>query len=110
MAPNSYKAWTTTRHILLQIWLQLVLTLVHDWYTKQIDFVQVFPQALMPSVQYMNLPKGISIEGVDNPDEWVLELHKNIYGGKAAGRQWYLYLKDKLENELAFTQSTFDAC
>ena len=65
--------------------LQLVLTLVHDWYTKQIDFVQAFPQAPIPSVQYMKLPKGISIEGVDNPNEWVLELHKNIYGGKVAG-------------------------
>ena len=48
----------------------------------------------------MKLPKGIQIEGVDNPDEWVLELNKNLCGGKDAGRNWYLYLKGKLENAM----------
>ena len=46
----------------------------------------------------MKLPKGIKIEGVDNPDEWVLELKKNLCGGKDAGRNWYLYLKGKLKS------------
>ena len=64
--------------------LQLDLTLVHGWYTKQIDYVQAFPQAPIQVIQYMKILKGIDIEGVDNPDEWVLEVHKNIYGGKAA--------------------------
>ena len=50
--------------------LQLALTLVHNWYTKQIDFVQAFPQAPIQVIQYMKIPKGIDIEGVDNPDEY----------------------------------------
>ena len=89
--------------------LQLALTLVNNWYTKQIDFVQAFPQAPMLRKQYMKLPKGIAIEGVDNPDEWVLELKKNLYGGKDAGRNWYLFLKDKLES-IGFVRSRFDEC
>ena len=63
----------------------------------------------MLRTQYMKLPKGIQIEGVDNPDEWVLELKKNLYGGKDAGRNWYLYLKGKLES-IGFTRSKFDEC
>ena len=89
--------------------LQLALTLVHKWYTRQIDYVQAFPQAPIQVKQYMKLPKGISIEGVDNPDDWVLEVCKNVYGGKAAGRQWYLHLKKKLES-IGFVRSQFDEC
>ena len=57
----------------------------------------------------MKLPKGIDIEGVDNPSEWVLELKRNLYGGKDAGRNWYLYLKGKLES-IGFVRSSFDEC
>ena len=89
--------------------LQLALVLVNNWYTKQIDFVQAFPQAPIQKVQYMKIPKGIEIEGVVDPDEWVLELHKNIYGGCDAGRQWYLHLKGKLE-AIGFVRSLFDEC
>ena len=89
--------------------LQLALVLVNNWYTKQIDFVQAFPQAPIQKVQYMRIPKGIEIEGVDDADEWVLELHKNIYGGCDAGRQWYLHLKAKLES-IGFVRSLFDEC
>ena len=89
--------------------LQMALTLVHNWYTRQIDYVQAFPQAPIQVKQYMKLPRGIAIEGVDNPDDWVLEVCKNVYGGKAAGRQWYLHLKKKLER-IGFVRSEFDEC
>ena len=89
--------------------LQLALVLVHGWVTKQIDFVQAFPQAPIEKVQYMEVPRGIEIEGIDNPKDWCLEIHKNIYGGKAAGRQWYLHLKSKLEG-IGFKRSMFDEC
>ena len=57
----------------------------------------------------MKLPKGIDIEGVDDPREWVLEVHKNGYGGKDADRQWYLHLAGKLES-IGFRRSDFDEC
>ena len=89
--------------------LQLVLTLLNGWYTKQIDYVQAFPQAPIEVIQHAALPKGITIEGIDKPDDWCLQVHKNVYGGKSAGRQWYLYLKSKLE-EIGFKRSQFDEC
>ena len=71
--------------------------------------MQAFPQAPIRVKQYMKLPKGISIPGVDNPDDWALEVHKNIYGGKDAGRQWYLHLAGKLI-DIGFARSDFDEC
>ena len=65
--------------------LQLALVLLHFWHTKQIDYVQAFPQAPIEVIQYAELPKGIDIEDVDNPADWCLEVHKNMYGGKSAG-------------------------
>ena len=67
------------------IQLLLALTLTNDWKTRQIDFVQAFPQAPIRVKQYMKLPKGITIEGIDDPSEWVCEALNNIYGGKDAG-------------------------
>ena len=55
----------------------------------------------------MELPKGIDIEGLD-PDEHVFEVLRNVYGGKLASRNWFLFLKDKLVNKLEFKQSAFD--
>ena len=89
--------------------LQLIMALQKGWHTMQLDFVQAYPQAPISKVQYMKLPKGIAMEGID-PKQHVLEIHKNIYGGRDAGRTWYLYLKDKLVNECGFRPSKFDEC
>jgi Reverse transcriptase (RNA-dependent DNA polymerase) len=88
--------------------LLLTLTLLNGWHTRQLDFVQAYPQAKISHQQFVELPKGIDIEGVD-PRLWVFEVINNVYGGKDAGRQWYLHLKDKLE-AIGFRQSAFDEC
>ena len=87
----------------------MALTLTEGWSTRQIDFVQAFPQAPIRVKQYMKLPKGIEIAGVDDPRDWVLEVHKNVYGGKDAGRQWYLHLAKKLRS-IGSERSHFDEC
>ena len=66
--------------------LLLALTMVEGWKTRQIDFVQAFPQCPISHQQFVELPKGIKIEGID-PELYVFEAPKNIYGGKDAGRQ-----------------------
>jgi hypothetical protein len=88
--------------------LLLTLTILNGWRTRQIDFVQAFPQAKISHRQFVELPKGIEIDGID-PTEWVFEVINNVYGGKDAGRQWYLHLKAKLE-EIGFKKSLFDEC
>jgi hypothetical protein len=88
----------------------LTLTAVHGWHTKQIDFVQAFAQAPVERTLYMRIPAGIDIEDGSNPRDYVLKIHRNIYGQKQAGRVWNKFLVNKLVNELGFKQSKVDEC
>ena len=88
----------------------LTLTAVHGWHTKQIDFVQAFAQAPVEKTLYMKVPAGVTIEDGANPKDYVLKIHRNIYGQKQAGRVWNKYLVDKLVRELGFKQSKVDEC
>jgi len=87
----------------------LTLVAVHGWHTKQLDYVAAFPQAPVEKDLYMTIPKGFEVEGATE-GEYVLQLARNIYGQKQAGRVWNKYLVDKLVNELKFTQSKIDEC
>lgn len=88
----------------------LTLTAVHGWKTKQIDYVQAFAQAPVEKTLYMKIPAGIELEDGADPKDYVLMIHRNIYGQKQAGRVWNQYLVDKLVNVLGFTQSKVDEC
>ena len=94
--------------------IRLVLTMaaVHGWHTKQLDYVLAFPQAPVERDLYMEIPKGVEIENIDssNTKEYVLKIHKNLYGQKQAGRVWYQYLANKLVKEVGFTPSKIDEC
>lgn len=93
--------WYTVR-------LLLILSKIHHWHTKQIDFILAYPQADIPFDNYMKLPKGITTaEG--SRDSHVLKLKKNIYDGRNSGRVWYDYLTEGLEN-IGFQKSSIDEC
>jgi hypothetical protein len=47
------------------------------------------------------------VEGVQTQD-FVLQLHKNVYGQKQAGRVWNKHHVKKLTKELKFEQSKVD--
>ena len=64
---------------------------LHNWTTKQIDYVQAFPQAPAEKDLYLKVPAGFEVEGGKKGD-YVLKLHKNVYGQKQAGRVWYSFL------------------
>ena len=66
----------------------LIESLKHNYVTKQL----AFPQAPISKKQFVELPKGLEIEGASNATH-VFEVLRNIYGGKDAGRQWFLHLK-----------------
>jgi hypothetical protein len=95
-------SWTSVR-------LLLTLAALHGWKTTQIDYVLAFPQAPVERDIYMEIPKGYEVEGADRKD-WVLKIHRNIYGQKQAGRVWNQYLTDKLINKVGFKQSKVDDC
>jgi len=56
----------------------------------------------------MEIPKGFEIEGAYE-GEYVLLLLRNLYGGKAAGKIWFDFLKKGLL-ETGFTQSKHNEC
>ena len=87
--------------------LLLVLATMHSWETKQIDFVLAYPQADIECDMYMEIPKGFEIDG--NRKDYVLQLKKNLYGQKQAGRVWNQHL-DKQLKAMQFKQSDHDEC
>jgi hypothetical protein len=87
----------------------LIMSALHNWHTRQLDYVLAFPQAPVERTIYMNIPKGFQIED-GNTKDYVLKLHRNVYGQKQAGRVWYKYLTNKLINEVGFKQSEVDEC
>jgi hypothetical protein len=88
----------------------LTMTAVHGWYTKQLDYVLAFPQAPVEKELYIEVPRGFVIEEGEDPKEYVLKLHRNVYGQKQAGRVWYQHLRKKLIDEVGFTPSAVDDC
>jgi len=88
----------------------LTMTVAHGWHTKQIDFVQAFAQAPVEKTLYMRIPAGIELADGSNPKDFVLKIHRNIYGQKQAGRVWNQYLVRKLVSDLGFQQSAVDEC
>jgi hypothetical protein len=89
--------------------LLLATKAMHEWHTTQLDSVLAFPQAPVEGVLYMSIPKGFEVGG-KKTQYFVLQLHKNMYGQKQAGRVWNQYLVNKLTKELKFEQSKVDEC
>jgi Reverse transcriptase (RNA-dependent DNA polymerase) len=93
--------WTTIR-------LCLVLALVHGWSTRQLDFVQAYPQAKVSTENvYTDIPQGVAFKG--QPKNLCLHVPQNIYGGNDAGRTWSIHLDLGLK-ELGFKRSFVDEC
>ena len=57
----------------------------------------------------MQIPKGFKINDVITID-YVLKLHRNIYGQNQAGRVWNKYLTNILFKKVGFGKSTVDEC
>ena len=88
----------------------LVMVLLHKWKTVQLDYVLAFPQAPINRELYMRLPKGMN-PPAGSAKDYVLKLHRNVYGQKQAARVWNKYLVQKLTSPtVGFTQSKYDEC
>ena len=89
------------------ICLILILVILNNWKTRQIDFVQAYPQAPVEvDTLYMKIPRGFEIEGAAK-DEYLLHIRRNIYGQVQAGRVWNKYLVGKLI-DIGFKHSMVD--
>ncbi len=91
--------WATIRCVMM-------LAAQRSWKTKQLDFVQAYPQAPAQTEMYIELPKGCVVDGPKG--NWVLRILNNIYGQKQAGKVWNDFLIHGLTTKLGFTQSKID--
>jgi hypothetical protein len=91
--------WATIRSVMM-------LAAQQNWKTKQLDFVQAYPQAPAQTEMYIEIPKGCVVDGPST--KWALRVKNNIYGQKQAGRVWNDFLIHGLTTKLGFTQSQND--
>ena len=104
--------WTTIRFL-------LILSLVHNWHTRQINFVLAYPQAKVSHDLYMLVPDKFKVQNgnlkLDQaaPPPWQqrykMKLLQNLYGLKDAGATWFNHLKKGLLDR-GFKQSQVDPC
>ena len=59
---------------------------------------------------YLLIDNGGNIIVQGNPNDYVIQVHRNVYWSKVAGRVWNYYLTKKLIKELGFCQSNIDGC
>ncbi len=76
------------------IWLILAKAIIQGWHSKQTNFVMAYTQAVKRDM-YMEIPKGFEVEG---DADYVLQIHKNIYGQKQAGCIWNKHLVGKIKS------------
>jgi len=90
------------------IWLVLAKAIIQGWHSKQIDFVMAYTQAPVKRDMYMEILKDFEVEG-DGDGDYVLQIHKNIYGQKQAGCIWNKHLVGKLKS-IRFCQCQSKEC
>jgi hypothetical protein len=93
--------WSSIRFFLTQ-------ALINNWHTsRHLDFVLAYPQADVECDLNLEIPQGFEFEG--SRKTHCLQLVKNLYGSKAAGRVWQQHLFKGLA-DIGFTQSGADEC
>ena len=93
-------SWTCVR-------IMLILSSLLGLKSRQVDYVQAFPQATLPEGEqvYMRIPTGYKTDRKNT----VLKLLKNCYGLKQAAYNWNNHLKAGLE-QLGFKASAQEPC
>jgi hypothetical protein len=111
MQKHGVNYWETYSPVVnwFSIRLCLILTLLFNWKTRQIDFTLAFPQADVECDMFMHFPRGLTFSGV-HCSTHCLKLKKNLYGSRQAGRVWNQHLVNGLVTVLKFKQSTVDEC
>ena len=94
-------SWTTVR-------ILLILAVLLNLKTRQVDYVQAFPQASLPEGEqvFMQIPDGYK---ASQGGKRVLKLKKNLYGLRQASYNWSNLLRSGLE-KLGFKQSANEPC
>ena len=95
-------SWSTLR-------LLFILSIILDLKSRQVDYVQAFPQAELNEDIYMRISAGFYYKDSDRNEKFVLKLKRNLYGLKQAAFHWNELLTAGLI-QVGFTQSESDPC
>ena len=88
--------------------ITLLLSILNEWNSVQLDYVHAYPEAPIEKEMYMKIPVGINIAKGEK-EGFMLKMIRNIYGQKQAGRVWNKFLHNILL-KLGFEQSQVDEC
>jgi hypothetical protein len=75
----------------------LIICQISGLDSQALDFILAFPQADLDTPVFMEIPIGISADGIEQNQKYVLRLKKSFYGLKQASSNWYSCLKTALE-------------
>ena len=89
--------WLTVR-------LLLIMSILMDLETKQIDYTAAFVHAPIDCTVYVEMPPGFKYDGK------VWKLKKSLYGLAQSPRNFFLHTKNQLITKLGFTQTDADPC
>ena len=89
-------AWSTVR-------LLMVMSVVLGLKSVQVDYTNAFVQAKIEDEIYCEMPRMFQREG------YILRLKRNVYGLRQAPLNFFLLLKEALEQR-GFVQSRYDPC
>ena len=111
MQTHGENYWDTYSPVVkwMSIRTMLTIALIKKLHTRSIDFTLAFPQADVDVEIFMTIPYGFKVVGGGN-DQYMLELKKNLYRLKQAGKTWFEYLSTTLTQDLGFTQSMVNQC
>ena len=88
----------------------LILSVIHGYHSRSIDFILAFPQAKLDTEVFMEFPAGMNC-GDGSRKQMVLKLNKNLYGLKDAAANWFQMLSKGLTGpKLKFQASEIDPC
>ena len=88
----------------------LILSVVHKYHSRSIDFLLAFPQAKLEEDVFVEFPAGVECPG-STKKQLVLKLDKNLYGLKNAAHNWFEMLSTGLQNpKIGFKQSAIYPC
>ena len=82
----------------------LILSQVIGLATKQLDYTAAFVHAPINEDVYVEMPQGFAEHGQ------VLKLKRSLYGLKQSSRNFFLFLKSKLEAAGFTNQEEIDPC
>ena len=80
--------WTT-------ICLTLILAMLWNWETVQIDYTNAFAQVTLDEEIYMDMPHDFIPKNSNH--DFILKLNRSLYGLKQAPLSWFDHLKTHLE-------------